>query len=143
MPSTYQSITVPAAADDVWATLRNFHDLSWAPDVIESCEAVGDAAATQVGAQRILNGAFEETLQSISDTDRTLQYSIDEGPSPVSSDEVSEYIGRIDVRPISLEGGTFVEWSSSWDAKTEEAVDFCQTIYVSLLNALQAHYEAR
>lgn len=141
MPSTYQSITVSASADEVWSTLRNFHDLSWAPDVIEQCERVGDRAATQVGAQRVLNGVFEETLQAISDADRTLQYSIDDGPSPVSSDEVSNYIGQIDVRPVSLEGKTFVEWSSSWDAETKEAVEFCHTIYVALLQALKAHYE--
>lgn len=145
MPSTYQSIIVPAPADDVWHTLRNFHDLSWAPDVVEQCEVVGDASATAIGAQRVLNGVFEETLHALDDTNRILQYSIDDGPSPISTDEVRGYAGRVEVRPITLNGASFVEWSSAWethaeDADAEEAEEFCQTIYVALLNALKAHH---
>ena len=146
MGSTYQSIVVPAPASAVWQTLRDFHDLSWAPGVIESCEAVGDHAGTQPGAQRILNDAFHETLHAVNDVDRILKYSIDDGPSPVSKDEVSNYVGRIEVRPVTHDGtdapgsATFVEWSSGWDAKTDEAEEFCQTIYVSLLRALREHF---
>src|SRR6056297_2058063 len=92
MGSTYQSIVVPAPASAVWQTLRDFHDLSWAPDVVESCEAVGDHASTQPGAQRVLNDAFHETLHAVNDVDRVLKYSIDDGPSPVSKDEVSGYV---------------------------------------------------
>ena len=36
----------------------------------------------------------------------------------------------------STDGGTLVEWSSSWEAKTENAVEFCHGIYVALLNEL-------
>jgi len=145
MGSTYQSIVVPAPASAVWQTLRDFHDLSWAPDVVESCEAVGDHASTQPGAQRVLNDAFHETLHAVNDVDRVLKYSIDDGPSPVSKDEVSDYVGRIEVRPVThgtdgAGGATFVEWSSSWEATTDEAEEFCRTIYVGLLRALQNHF---
>jgi len=145
MRSTYQSTIVDAPAEDVWQLLRDFHDMSWAPGVIESCEAVGDADGDQPGAKRILNDAFHETLQNIDDQARVIKYSIDDGPSPVSKDEVHDYVGRIDIRPVThghKEGAsTFVEWSSRWEAATEDAEEFCQTIYVSLLRSLQQHFD--
>ncbi|WP_198942550.1 SRPBCC family protein [Methyloprofundus sedimenti] len=40
MPQCYQSIIVHAPIEQVWETLKNFHDMSWASPVIEQCEAV-------------------------------------------------------------------------------------------------------
>lgn len=140
MGKTYQSTTVNASIDDVWDALSNFHDMSWAPDVIESCEAVGDRAGNQVGAQRVLNGAFHETLHAINNIDHTLHYSIDDGPSPVSADEVSGYVGQVRALPITDEQKTFVEWSSSWEARTDEAEEFCHNIYTALLSSLKQHF---
>lgn len=143
MGSTYQSTVVDASAEEVWNTLRNFHDMSWAEGVVENCSPVGDRAEDRVGAQRVLNGAFHETLQAISDVDRTLKYSIDDGPSPVSKEEVSDYIGEVTVRPVTQDDAAFVEWASRWEAPTDEAEDFCHTIYTGLLEALKSHYAAR
>lgn len=137
MGKTYQSITINAPADKVWQTLRNFRDMSWAPNVITTCKAVGDCRGDQVGAKRILNDAFHETLVEIGYPNRSLNYSIDDGPSPVSKSDVSNYIGAIQVRPVTEGGGTFVEWSSSWDARDEAAYDFCHGIYVALLADLK------
>lgn len=36
MGRTYQSILIQAPVDRVWQAVRDFHDLSWAPDVVES-----------------------------------------------------------------------------------------------------------
>ncbi len=59
--SCYNSVTVNAPVDKVWEVLRNFHDMSWSPDVVTQLEAVGDAGGTEIGAKRNLNGAFHET----------------------------------------------------------------------------------
>ena len=51
MGSCNNNITVNASIDTVWQTLRNFHDMSWAPGVITSVQAVGDKGGDEVGAK--------------------------------------------------------------------------------------------
>ncbi len=141
MGQTYQSITIQASPERVWTTLRDFHDMGWAPNVITGLEIVGDAASDEPGAGRVLNGAFHETLREINDDDRTFSYSIDDGPSPVSKDDVKNYIGRVSVQAGDGEGSTFVEWSSSWEQNDEAAHEFCHGIYVALLAELKSSLE--
>jgi len=38
----YNSIVIDAPAEKVWDVLRNFHELSWARNVITKVEIVGD-----------------------------------------------------------------------------------------------------
>ncbi|WP_305907901.1 SRPBCC family protein [Methylomarinum sp. Ch1-1] len=136
MPQCYQSIVVEAPIEQVWDTLKDFHDMSWADNVIQSCVAVGVSGGTEVGAKRVLNDVFHETLLECNNDDYRIRYSIDDGPSPVSSDEVQNYVGQIQLKPITLSGSTFVEWSSRWESTSEEARDFCHQIYIALLRAL-------
>lgn len=136
MPQCYQSIIVHAPIEKVWETIKNFHDMSWSSSVIEQCEAVGEISGTEVGAKRILNGVFHETLLECNDHEHRVRYSIDDGPSPVSASEVNNYIGRVQLKPVTLSGDTFVEWGSTWESNSEEARDFCHQIYVALLKAL-------
>jgi hypothetical protein len=142
MTKTYQSIVINAPADKVWETLRNFHDMSWAPEIVTSVEAIGDKKGDQPGAGRVLNEAFHETLKTLDDDNRQLSYSIDDGPSPVSADEVSDYEGQVRVRPITESNeGTFVEWYSHWQGKGQEAAEFCHGIYAGLLGQLKKTLE--
>ena len=141
MGQTYQSITIHASPESVWSTLRDFHDMSWAPNVVTGLEIVGDAGNDEPGAGRVLNGAFHETLQEIDDEERTFSYSIDDGPSPVSKDDVKNYIGRVSVQAGDGEGSAFVEWSSSWELNDEAAAEFCHGIYVALLSDLKNSLE--
>jgi hypothetical protein len=137
MGKCYNTVTVKASSDEVWKTLRDFHDLSWAEGVVTSCEAVGETAGDTVGAKRILNRAFHETLLSLSDGDRTLSYSIDDGPGPVAKDAVSNYVGTVRVSPSDGEGNTRIEWESTYESPDEAAVgEFCNPIYQALLAAL-------
>ena len=136
MPSTEQSIVIDAPIAEVWSRLSNFHDFSWAPKVISGVDKVGDVDGNSVGAKRILNGAFHETLIEINNDEYYLKYSIDDGPSPVSKDEVENYIGVVRLSPASDGGGTLVEWVSSWESKVDDAVEFCHGIYVALLGEL-------
>jgi len=136
MPTCYQSIIVSAPIEKVWDKVRNFHDMSWAELVITQCDAVGNVSATDVGAKRILNNAFHETLLECNDDEYRVRYSIDDGPSPVSAEEVKHYIGKIQLKPVTLSNETFVEWESTWESNSEEAREFCHQIYVALLKAL-------
>ena len=38
----YNTCIVAATADKVWATLRDFHDMSWAEPVITSVAVIGE-----------------------------------------------------------------------------------------------------
>lgn len=141
MGQTYQSVVIEAPAEEVWNALRDFHDMSWAPNVITSVEVVGDLAGDEVGAVRVLNDAFRETLRDLDDSGRTFSYSIDDGPSPVSKDDVQNYIGRVSVQDGADGRSTLVEWSSTWEMNDEAAYDFCHGIYVALLGDMKASLE--
>ncbi|MCK4841166.1 MAG: SRPBCC family protein [Methylococcales bacterium] len=67
MPKCYQSIVVNAPITTVWDTIKDFHDISWASQVLEKCEAMGELSGTKVGAKRILNEAFHETLLELNE----------------------------------------------------------------------------
>ena len=139
MPSTYQSKVIIASKDAIWKKLSNFHDMSWAPNVLPSCEKKGDIDGHVVGARRVLNSAFQETLIELNQDTYSLKYSIDDGPSPVSRNDVSNYVGAIQLSQADG-GGTLVEWTSSWESSSEDAVDFCHGIYVALLSELAASF---
>jgi hypothetical protein len=141
MGQTYQSIVIDAPIDRVWAAIHDFHDLSWAPNVITSVDAIGDRKGVEVGAKRVLNGVFHETLHELDDRAHNLAYRIDDGPSPVSSDDVNNYVGRLSARPITEGAGTFVEWSSTWERNDQAAGEFCHGIYVALLRDMKQSLE--
>ncbi|MCH9807393.1 MAG: SRPBCC family protein [Alphaproteobacteria bacterium] len=136
---TFQSIMVPAPASEVWNLVRDFHDFSWSK-VIEKCEAVGDKPGDMVGAQRVLNGAFKESLIEHNDGTYSMRYSIDDGLNPVAESDVKEYVGHLQVRPITNGDTSYVEWSSSWKSDGDEAVEFCSGIYNALLGELAEHF---
>jgi len=111
-----------------------------APNVVTGVEVVGETPGDQVGAVRVLNGVFRETLKEVDAESRTFSYSIDDGPSPISKDDVSNYVGKVEVQENS-EGGTLVEWSSSWEQNDEPAYEFCHGIYLALLDDMKKSLE--
>jgi len=143
MKNTYQSININAPIDEIWDIVHDFHDFSWAPEVITSCVPQGDKNGVEIGAQRILNDVFRETLLELNHETHTIRYSIDDGPSPISKREVSNYIGHLHLSPGTKDTSTFVEWLSSWESDSDEGVKFCHDIYVSLLNSLADKMEQK
>lgn len=141
MPSTNQSIVINAPVAEVWNRFSNFHDLSWAPNVITGVDMIGTVDGNSVGAKRILNGVFHETLIEMNNDEYNLKYSIDDGPSPVSKDEVDNYVGVVKLSPAEEGSGTLVEWTSSWESKGDDAVEFCHGIYVALLGELERSFK--
>ena len=136
----YNSTVVAAPAEDVWAALRDFHNMSAFPNVIESVDVVGDVSGTQPGAGRILNGVFHETLISLNDDDRVIRYSIDDGPAAVSKDNVSGYVGEVSLYSVTDDNATFVLWTSSWENSGGGVAEFCNPIYQALLSDLKASF---
>jgi hypothetical protein len=141
MPTTNQSVVVDAPIADVWSRFSDFHDFSWAPNVMTQVDKVGSIDGGSPGAKRILNNAFHETLIEINNDEYSVKYSIDDGPSPVSKEEVDNYVGVVRLSPAEDGSGTLVEWSSSWDSNVDDAVEFCHGIYVALLGELAKSFD--
>ena len=137
----YNSAVINAPADKVWEVLKDFHELSWSKNVVSKVDIVGDKAATEVGAKRILNDAFHETLRSLDDATMTFTYSIDDGPAMLAKDKIEGYIGEVKVLPITENNTAFVLWTSKWAAAKEDGVaDFCNPIYHGILQDLKGHF---
>ncbi len=140
MGHCYNSTVVDSSIENTWATMQDFHDMSWAEGVVTSAERIGDIPGTEIGAQRVLNGVFHETLQSVDGANYTFSYSIDDGPGPVASDVVDDYIGTVKLHPVTDTNQTLVVWTSSYKSNQEDAVaELCNPIYRALLAALKAH----
>lgn len=139
MGTTYQAAVIGAPVADVWNRIRNFHVLSWAPNVVTDCKPVGDLKGDQIGTKRVLNGAFHETLHGLDDKTRTVHYEITQGPPPL--DGAKEYYGKVQLHEIT-EGGpqTLVVWTSWWQGNDGPVGEFCHGIYVALLGELKASF---
>ncbi len=141
MGKCYNSVVINAPCNVVWKIIRNFHDLNWAKGVVTKTDVVGELKENQIGAKRILNDLFHETLLSLDDTEHTFPYSIDDGPGPVAKDAVKNYVGAVRVSPITENDTTFVEWQSTYDSPNDEAVgELYNPIYQAVLQALKKHF---
>jgi hypothetical protein len=96
-----------------------------------------------VGARRLLNGEFLDTLIAYSEIEHRMMYSMDEGPSPVSSGEIRDYVGSLHLLPVTTDDRTFVEWSGSWESANTEAVEYMNEVYRSLLADLAGEFRRR
>ena len=136
MSNLTNTIEIQAQVSKVWETIRDFHDMSWAPGVITEVKKVGEKNGSEIGAQRILNDTFHETLIKLDSDGHTFSYTIDDGPDPVSSTSVENYVSTVKLTPTGDK--SLVEWSASFDsARDNEVEDFCNPIYRALLSALK------
>lgn len=135
MGTTYHSAVIETPVDRVWHAIRDFHDVSWAPGVLTKCVVVGDKKGDQIGARRLLNDQFHETLLALDDVDRAMRYQIDDGPSPVSRREIHDFVARLRCLPVTATGHTFLELSASWEGSGEPVSRFAGPIYEAILAA--------
>jgi len=136
MGQCYNVVEISSPVDEVWKTICDFHDMSWASGVITSLEKVGEKNGDEVGAKRVLNDAFHETLTEYNPSSYTFSYSIDDGPGPVASGAVRNYVGVVKLRENN--GVCLVEWSSAFESTNEDdVIEFCNPIYQALLNAMK------
>jgi hypothetical protein len=137
----FNSIVIDAPADKVWDVLKKFHDLSWSKNVVSKVDVVGDKSSNEIGAKRILNDAFHETLLSVDEGAKRFTYSIDDGPAVLSRDNIEGYVGEVIVFPVTAGNNSFVMWASQWESEKEGGVaDFCNPIYHALLQDLKIHF---
>ena len=140
MGQCYNSAIVNAPVNNVWSALRSFHDMSWSR-TIETVERVGDKGPAEIGARRLLNGTFEETLVELDNSARSLRYSIESGPPPLSRDAIRSYFGTVQVDPVTDTNKSFVLWTAEYETSDDESVhDFCDPLYQKLLNELAQHF---
>lgn len=140
MGKCHHSAVINAPVAEVWAILRNFHDLSWT-SAVESLEPVGDVRSDQVGAKRLLNGAIHETLRALNDLEHTFQYQITDGPSPISKDDLKFYYGTVSVLPVTDQNTSYVSWITRFEAKDDAVTqEFCDPFYSTFLAHLKARF---
>ena len=136
------SVIVNAPADEVWDMIKDFYDMSWCGGVITKLKVMNDKASNEVGAKRILNDAFHETLLSIDNDAHRFSYSIDDGPGPVSKENVTGYVAEVTVYPVTENNTTMVLWQSKWEEDKEGSVaDFCNPIYHAVLQELKSNFK--
>jgi hypothetical protein len=134
--SCYNSTLIDAPIEKVWEEIRNFHNLLWAKGVIETLDEVGDKKGLEVGAKRIINGVFYETLTELRSGDFYFKYSVDDGPGAVAKDAVRDYFAEVKLQRITDTNQTFMLWTSTYQSKDERAVaELFNPIYQALLSA--------
>ena len=132
----YNSTIINSPIEKVWGRIKDFHDLGWAKGVIETVDVVGEKKGDEVGAMRVLNGAFNETLIEIDPVQHFFKYSIDDGPGPVAKEAVKNYVGHVQLFAVTDDDTTLLLWTSIYDSEDPRAVaDLCNPIYRALLKA--------
>ena len=123
-------VSIPAAADKVWQTLRDFGGFNtWAPGITGLL-----LRGAGVGAVRTLTyqdgSRVVERLESLNDASRTLSYTILESTLPVEG-----YVASLTVRDLGA-GGCQVEWFSTFGAKGAAEQDVSRMLEVGYRKAL-------
>lgn len=140
--SFYHSIVIQAPIDEVWRTVGNFHDLAWAAPVLTKLEPVGDSPGDQVGAKRILNDQYHETLTQYDPGNYTFSYTTENIPAEFTNSPVSDFRSTLRLLPVTSDKTTFVEMSATFTATRPIAVEqLGNPIYEALLNALKLRVE--
>jgi len=118
-------ITIDRPADDVWAVIGNFGELSWMPGV-ETCELEGDDRILGMFGMRIV-----ERQLARDDEERTLTYGIVDG-------DMKPEVHRATITVMPAGSGSFV----TWDVETDDnMVEVMQGAYTGALGALKEQLE--
>ena len=118
-------ITIDRPAEEVWAKLGNFGELTWMPGV-ETCELDGDDRILGMFGMRIVERQF-----SRDDEGRTLTYGIIDG-------DMKPEVHRATITVMPAGSGSFV----TWDVETDDAmVEVMQGAYTGALAALKEQLE--
>jgi uncharacterized protein YndB with AHSA1/START domain len=123
----YTSSVIDAAAERVWAVVRDFDALpAWHPLIADS-RIEGGGASDRIGCVRNFHtkdgGLIREQLLTLSDYDYECTYSILESPMGVAN-----YIATLKLTPVTDGNRTFAEWSAEFDCDEARERELSQTI---------------
>ena len=65
MGTTHQEIEINAPVDTVWNAIRNFHDMSWAPNVVTSVEWTSSWEQNDEAARDFCQGIYAALLNDM------------------------------------------------------------------------------
>ncbi len=114
MVKVFISSVIPAAADKVWAVVRDFNDMpNWHP-LISRSTIEGGRPSDSIGCIRTLtltDGVqVREQLLSLSDFDYSFSYAILE-----SGLDVNNYVAGLKLTPVTDGNHTFAEWTAEFE----------------------------
>lgn len=123
----YVSTVIDAAADNVWARVRDFNGLpQWHPGIADSRIENGEPS-DRVGCIRHFHtrdgGTIRERLLALSDFDFTQTYEILESPMGVDN-----YVATLKLTPITDGNRCFAEWSAEFDCDEGREQELTRTI---------------
>ena len=127
MSKVYCSAVIPAAVEDVWATVRDFNGLpEWHPMIIGSKIEDGSRGDT-VGAVRsvhLTDGIrLRERLLALDDLNHGVVSTIFESAMPVAN-----YLAELRLRRVTANEHTFAEWVAQFDVADADEAVVCDTV---------------
>src|SRR4051812_31251221 len=116
MVRVYVSTVIEAAADAVWARIRDFNAMpQWHPGIADSRIENGEPS-DKVGCVRHFHtrdgGLIRERLLALSDYEYSCTYAILESPMGVEN-----YTSTLKLTPVTDGGRSFAEWSAEFDCE--------------------------
>ena len=146
MIKVYTSTVIDAAAEAVWAHIRDFNGLpKWHPAIAES-RIEGNWPSDRVGCVRNFRlkdgGVIREQLLTLSDYEYQCTYSILESPMGVQN-----YVATLKLTPVSDGNRTFAEWSAEFDGPPGQEGNLAdhigQGVFQGGFNALKSYFAHR
>jgi hypothetical protein len=146
MIKVYTSTVIDAAAEAVWAHIRDFNGLpKWHPAIAES-RIESNWPSDRVGCVRNLRlkdgGVIREQLLTLSDYEYQCTYSILESPMGVQN-----YVATLKLTPVTDGTRTFAEWSAEFDVPPGQegklADHIGQGVFQGGFNALKSYFGHR
>ena len=143
MIKIYTSTVIEAAADAVWARVRDFNALpKWTPFVADS-RIEGGQPSDKVGCVRNFRlkdgGMIREQLLTLSDYDFQCTYSILESPMGVEN-----YVATLKLTPVTDGNRTFAEWWAEFDPPSGKEAELAEAIgqgvFQAAFNALKTQF---
>lgn len=118
-------ITIPQPVEKVWETINNFHDLSWCPNVVSECLPLDEISGDATGSKRLVNNAFYERLRAYNSDVHFIGYMIEDGPPPISTDELKDIHVQIKLNPMAGSQTEVAFSVTSSAAENLDSVNFC------------------
>jgi Polyketide cyclase / dehydrase and lipid transport len=146
MVRVYVSTIIDAAAENVWARVRDFNALpQWHPGIADSRIENSDPS-DRIGCIRHFHtrdgGMIRERLLALSDYDYSCTYSILESPMGVDN-----YVATLKLTPVTDGARTFAEWSAEFDCPEGRERELTEQIgggvFQGGFDALKRHFGRR